>query len=276
MRRNSLVRDIATYTLFAILFIIFVFPLYWMIITSCKIQLDTFHYQPVYIRTRITDFNYRVGLLDLWGLQGIRDSFIISSANTLLVLAFSIPTAYAIARMPMKGKKALMNWILSQRMLPPIAVAIPFFLIWRSLGWLDTYQALIFTYMIFNLPFAIWMLAGYIEEIPKEIDEAALIDGASRLKIIKDIILPLLKPSLIVTTLFTFIFSWNEFLIAVVLTRDQVKPFTVVIPGLIYGHNILWGAISAVTLVGLIPEIIIALMLQKHIVRGLTLGAIRA
>ena len=273
--KSSTIINVITYVVAAIAVIVFAFPFYWLITTSFKFDIDIYHYPPVYIPFKFTFHNYWTGLFDLWGLQGIRDSFIISAMNTILVLALSIPAAYALALMPVRGKNFLMSWILSQRMLPPIAVAIPFFLVWKWLGWLDTYQALVLTYTIFNLPFAIWLLAGYIEELPREVYEAALVDGASHLGVLKNILLPLIKPSIAVTSLFTFIFSWNEFLFAVIFTREKIRPFTVVIPSLIGGHVILWGAICAVTLVGLIPEIVMVLLLQKHIVRGLTLGAIK-
>jgi multiple sugar transport system permease protein len=277
MRKSAknLVKDVGFYIFIAIVCLIFAFPFYWMIITSFKIELDIFHYPPVYWPMRLTDYNYRVGLLDLWGLKSIQDSFIISLLNTLLVLAVSLPAAYALALLPVKGKGTILNWILSQRMLPPIAVAIPFFVLWNSIGWLDTYQALILTYTIFNLPLAIWLLTSYIEELPKDIHESALVDGAGHLSTLRHIIMPLIGPSIAVTALFTFIFSWNEFLFALLLTRSKIRPFTVIIPSLIGGHAILWGAISAVTLIGLIPEIILIILLQRHLVRGLTLGAIK-
>jgi multiple sugar transport system permease protein len=277
MKRSarSLAKDIGFYIFIAIVCLIFAFPFYWMIITSFKIHLDIFSYPPVYWPMRLTDYNFRVGLIDLWGLKGIQDSTIISSLNTLLVLVVSLPAAYALALLPVKGKETILNWILSQRMLPPIAAAIPFFILWNSIGWLDTYQALILTYTIFNLPLAIWLLTSYIEELPKEIYESALVDGAGHLTTLRYIIMPLIGPSIAVTSLFTFIFSWNEFLYALLLTRNNVRPFTVIIPSLVGGHVILWGAIAAVTFVGLIPEIILIILLQRHLVRGLTLGAIK-
>jgi len=193
--KSSTVVNVVTYIVAAIVVIVFAFPFYWLITTSFKFDIDIYHYPPVYIPFKFTLHNYWTGLFDLWGLQGIRDSFIISAMNTLLVLALSIPAAYALALMPVRGKSFLLSWILSQRMLPPIAVAIPFFLVWKWLGWLDTYQALVFTYTIFNLPFAIWLLAGYIEELPREIYEAALVDGASHLGVLRSVLLPLIKPS---------------------------------------------------------------------------------
>lgn len=273
--RAGIMKEVLFYVFIAAVCLIFLFPFYWLIITSFKIELDIFYYPPVYFPMRLTDWNYRTGLIDLWGLKGITDSFIISSLNTLFVMALSLPAAYALALLPVRGKNSLLNYILSQRMLPPIAAAIPFFVLWNSIGWLDTYQALVLTYSVFNLPFAIWLLTSYIQELPKEVYESALVDGASKAGILRHVVLPLVKPSIAISALFTFIFSWNEFLFALLLTRSNVRPFTVIIPSLIGGHVILWGAIAAVTLVGLIPTIILVLVLQRHLIRGLTFGAIK-
>ncbi|MEM3815552.1 MAG: carbohydrate ABC transporter permease [Candidatus Bathyarchaeia archaeon] len=273
--RTNIIKEVLFYAFIAVVCLVFLFPFYWLIITSFKIELDIFHYPPVYFPMRLTDWNYRTGLIDLWGLKGITDSFIISSLNTLFVMALSLPAAYALALLPIRGRNSLLNYILSQRMLPPIAAAIPIFVLWNSIGWLDTYQALILTYSVFNLPFAIWLLTSYIQELPREVYESALVDGASRINILRHIIVPLIKPSIAIAALFTFIFSWNEFLFALLLTRSHVRPFTVIIPSLIGGHVILWGAIAAVTLVGLIPTVILVLMLQRHLIRGLTFGAIK-
>lgn len=273
--RGNIVKDVLFYAFIAIVCLVFLFPFYWLVITSFKIQLDIFHYPPVYFPMTLTDWNYRTGLIDLWGLKGIADSFIISSLNTLLVMALSIPAAYALALLPIRGRNSILTYILSQRMLPPIAAAIPFFVLWNTIGWLDTYQALILTYCVFNVPFAVWLLTSYMQELPREVYESALVDGASRARILWHVILPLVRPSIAIAALFTFIFSWNEFLFALLLTRSNVRPFTVIIPSLIGGHVILWGAIAAVTLVGILPIIILAVAIQRHLIRGLTLGAIK-
>lgn len=259
----------------AIILSLFLFPFFWLVSTSFKVYYEQFSYPPTFIPGQITWTNYQKGLIDLWGIKGITDSSIVASLNTLLVLAIATPAAYALARFKFRRSESIASWILSQRMLPPIAVAIPLFLLWRTFGWLDTYQALILTYTAFNLPFAVWMMKGFFEDLPKDLEESALVDGCSTFQAFTKIALPLTLPGLVATALFCFIFSWNEFLFAVVLTRWTVKTLPVVIPGLVYGHAILWGAICAVTLVGIIPEIVIALILQKYLVRGLTLGAIR-
>jgi len=273
--RRNLLENVAVIIILAVALIFFTFPFYWLVSTSFKVYYEQFSYPPTFIPGQIFLANYRIGLLDLWGIKGITDSSIVASLNTLLVLAIATPAAYSLARFKFKRSESLATWILSQRMLPPIAVAIPLFLIWKMVGWLDTYQALVLTYAVFNLPFAVWMMKGFFEDLPKDMEESAMVDGCSTLTAFVRVALPLTAPGLVATALFCFIFSWNEFLFAVVLTRWTVKTLPVVIPGLVYGHSILWGAICAVTLVGVLPAILIALFLQKYLVRGLTLGAIR-
>jgi len=273
--RRNLLENAAVIMIVAVALIFFIFPFYWLVSTSFKVYYEQFSYPPTFIPGQAVLTNYRIGLVDLWGIKGITDSSIVASFNTLLVVAIATPAAYSLARFKFKRSESLATWILSSRMLPPIAVAIPLFLLWRMVGWLDTYQALVFTYAAFNLPFAVWMMKGFFEDLPKDMEESAMVDGCSTFTAFVRVALPLTTPALVATALFCFIFSWNEFMFAVVLTRWTVKTLPVVIPGLVMGHSILWGAICAVTLVGVLPEILIVLFLQKYLVRGLTLGAIR-
>jgi multiple sugar transport system permease protein len=143
------------------------------------------------------------------------------------------------------------------------------------LRWLDTYQALILTHSLVNLPFAVWMLKGFFEELPQELEEAALVDGCGRLGAFARVALPLVAPGLVATALFCFMFSWNEFLFALILGRSRVTPITVNIAGMIGGHEILWAEISAVSIMASVPIIVMAIVLQRYLVRGLTLGAVK-
>ena len=273
--RSKLLENAAFIVILAVALIFFVFPFYWLVSTSFKVYYEQFSYPPTFIPGQAVLTNYWTGLVDLWGIKGITDSSIVASFNTLLVVAIATPAAYSLARFKFKRSENLATWILSSRMLPPIAVAIPLFLLWKIVGWLDTYQGLVLTYAAFNLPFAVWTMKGFFEDLPKDMEESAMVDGCSTFTAFVRVALPLTAPGLVATALFCFIFSWNEFMLAVVLTRWTVKTLPVVIPGLVMGHSILWGAICAVTLVGVLPEILIVLFLQKYLVRGLTLGAIR-
>ena len=255
------------------LLLIFLSPMLWMFLTAFKDRGEIFTYPPVFIPKK-PDFSTFVHGLELGGAKGILDTTIIASSCTLISLAVGALAAYSLARFKIGGKN-LAFWILSVRMLPPIAIVLPLFIFYQSLHWLDTYQSLIVTNSVMNIPFAVWILKGFFEELPTELEDSALVDGCSRFQAFSRISLPLVAPGLVATALFCFIFSWNEFLFALILTRSHVRPLTVVITSLIGGHEILWGEISAVGTMASIPAIVLAIFLQKYLVRGLTLGAVK-
>jgi multiple sugar transport system permease protein len=181
--------------------------------------------------------------------------------------------------------KTFAFWLLSQRMMPPVVLVVPFFLLLRDLGqieWLgrwfglDTRGALIVLYAMFNLPYVIWMMRSYFEGVPVELEESALVDGATRLGVIWRITLPLALPGLIATATFAFIFSWTEFLFAVVFTRTESVTLPVAIAGLSGSQGASWGQASALAVVATLPVLVLGLLVQRHFVRGLTLGAVKS
>jgi multiple sugar transport system permease protein len=208
------------------------------------------------------------------GIQGLRDSMIISLATMLVTLVVGSLAAYSFARYRTGGEN-LSFWVLSTRMFPPVASALPLFLLFKQFKLLDTHMALIIANTIFNLPFVIWLLKGFFEDLPIELEEAALIDGASPFGAFRQIALPLVAPGLVATALFSFIFTWNEFMFALLFTRSEVRTLTIIVPSLVGGHEILWGEIAAVGTVAIIPGVLLALLLQRYLVRGLTMGAVK-
>lgn len=262
----------------AVALLFFLAPIVWMVLTSFKTQAEVFATPPVLIPANF-DFSNYVGALAAPplgsdALAAIWDSTVVSVVAAAVSVAIGSLAAYSIARYKTGGPHFAF-WILSTRMFPPIAVALPLFLIFRDLKLLDTHLALIVANTVFNLPFAIWLLKGFIEDIPKELDESATLDGATPFGTFWRIILPLIGPGLVAATLFCFIFTWNEFMFALLLTRREVFPLTVMIPSLVGGHEILWGQIAAAGTVAIVPGILLAIFLQRYIVRGLTLGAVK-
>ena len=255
------------------LLLIFLSPMLWMFLTSFKDKGEFFTYPPVFI-PKTPDLSAFIRGLELGGAKGILDTLIISGFCTLISLGVGALAAYSLARFRIGGKN-LAFWILSIRMLPPIAVVLPLFILYQTLRWLDTYQSLIITHTVMNIPFAVWVLKGFFEELPTDLEDSALVDGCNRFQAFSRIALPLVAPGLVATSLFCFIFSWNEFLFALILTRSHVRPLTVVISSLIGGHEILWAEISAVGTMASIPVIALAIFLQRYLVRGLTLGAVK-
>lgn len=249
------------------------FPVLWMLATSVKSRGEFFTSPPIWIPSTFNFGNYAQAWDSGTG-KGLSGSLIISACSTLLCLALGTPLAYAIARYRIGGKNFAF-WILSTRMFPPIATILPLFLLYRKLGLIDTYLGLILAYTVFNLPFAVWLLRGFFEEVPKELEEAARVDGASPGLTFWRVSLPLVAPGLVVTALFTFIFAWNEFFYALVFTRSRVSTLPVTIAGYAGGHEILWGPISAAGVLAVLPVVILALFLQRYLVRGLSLGGVK-
>lgn len=249
------------------------FPIAWALSTSFKTIAEYYTYPPIWIPRMPTLDNYKY-IIYTAGLGYLKNSIIISSLNTLLVLAISIPAAYGIARFRI-GRGNLSFWILSQRMFPPIAVIIPLFLLLKKFGLIDTYPGLVIVYCTFNIAFSVWLLTGFFEEFPRDIEEAAMVDGCSRGAALVRIVIPLVTPGIVVTGMFCFIFAWNEFMFALILTREAAKTVTVQLSAFQAPTKILWGEMSALIIIAIIPILIMTMAVQKYLVRGLTLGAVK-
>ena len=251
------------------------FPIAWTISTSFKTFKEYYTFPPVWIPHYPTLNNYKY-ILFTWtsGLKYLLNSTVIASLNTVLVLLISIPAAYGIARFRI-GYENLSFWILSQRMLPPIAVVIPYFLLFKKLGLIDTHLSLIIVYLPFNIGFAVWLLIGFFEDFPRDVEEAAMIDGCSRLDAIVKVVIPIIAPGIVVCAIFCFIFCWNEFMFALILTRETAKTVTAQLAAFQSPTKIMWGEMSALVVFAIIPVFILALLVQRYLVRGLALGAVK-
>ncbi|MGH8742107.1 MAG: carbohydrate ABC transporter permease [Burkholderiales bacterium] len=255
--------------------LVWVFPVAWGLLTSFKTERDVLAYPPQVIFTP-TEVNYQdvfVGGASI--VPNLVSSVIVSGLTTALTMLFAIPAAYALARLDLPWKRATGFWVLATQMLPPVGLVIPYFLLLRKVGWTDTYQGLVLVYLTFALPFAIWLLVSYFEEIPREMEEAALLDRAGRLRALWHVILPQAKGGIAVTLIFVFLNSWNEFLFAVVLGGNNVRPVTVAMFNFISLEQTQWARLAAAAMVGMAPVIVLGLLAQKHIVKGLTVGAVK-
>lgn len=202
------------------------------------------------------------------------NSVIISTLSVALSLALGVPAAYALARYRFRGASDIAFFVLSTRMTPPIAAAIPYFLLAKQLGLLDRHAGLVIMYTLGNLSFAIWMLRAFIAEIPAEIEDAALVDGCSRWSILSRVVLPLVGPGLAATAVFCFIMSWNEFLFAFLFTGREAKTAPVAIAGFITALGIRWGEMSAAGTMVVAPVLAFAILVRRQLVRGMTLGGV--
>ena len=256
------------------IFGVILFPPVVLFVTSIKTDIDALSFPPKWIFDP-TLKNY-VDILNTSPLVDYAiNSLIVASLNTLLCLIVGSMAAYGLARFKFRGADNLAFWILSIRMMPPVAAIIPIYILMKNLGLLDTPWCLVITYLTFNLPFVVWMMKGFFEEIPREIEESALIDGCSDFSVFFRIALPLVAPGLAATAIMVFIFSWNEFLFALILTGTKAVTLPVGIIGYMKETGINWGYMTAGGILALIPVIVFMVLVQKHLVKGLTLGALK-
>ncbi|QBX99933.1 carbohydrate ABC transporter permease [Rhodophyticola sp. CCM32] len=251
-----------------------VFPFYWMVTTSLKTQLVALESPPVWVFSPTLD-NYREALFEDGVLQTLLNSIIIAVSTTILAVVLGLPAAYALARFEFRGKKDLWFWFITNRMVSPIVLALPFFLIARNLGMLDKHITLILIYLTFNLPIVIWICTDQFRSIPKDLDEAAKLEGASQFRIFSQICLPLAMPGVAVSSIFSFIFSWNELMFALVLTRNAARTAPAMAVSFMEGYNLPYGKIMATSTLIVIPVLIFALLASRQLVRGLTMGAVK-
>ena len=265
----------AAEVLLLLLVIVFcIFPFYWMVTTSLKTQLEALASPPTWI-FEPTFANYvQVLFKDKVG-QSLINSLIVAVSTTVLALILGTPAAYAMSRFEFRRKKDLWFWFITNRMVSPIVLALPFFLLVRKLGMMDTHIVLILIYLTFNLPIVIWICTDQFRSIPRDIDEAAVLDGAKPFRIFWKICLPLAAPGIAVSAIFSFIFSWNELMYALVLTRKVAKTAPAMAVGFMEGYHLPYGKIMATSTLIVIPVIVFALIASKHLVRGLTMGAVK-
>jgi len=257
-----------------VIFTIILLPPLILFITSIKTEVDSMSYPPKWIFTP-TVKNYVEVFRTTRLLRYTLNSLIVASLNTAACLALGTLAAYGLARFRFRGSENLSFWMLSVRMMPPVAAIIPIYIIMKTVHLLDTPWALVIIYLTFNLPFVVWMMKGFFEDIPREIEESALIDGCSETAVFRRIALPLVAPGLAATAIIVFIFSWNEFLFALILTGTRAVTLPVGIISFMKETGINWGYMTAGGVMALLPVIVFTVLVQKHLVKGLTMGALK-
>jgi multiple sugar transport system permease protein len=257
-----------------IVLIVCVFPFYWMVAASLKSQPAILSSTPqFFFEPTLQNYVDAFGKFDI--LKSLKNSLFVALVTVVLSLVLGTPAAYAIARFEFKGKRDIWFWFISNRMLSPIVVALPFFLIARNLRLLDSPWALILIYLTFNVPIVVWICADQFRNIPKELDEAATLEGYNSFAIFWRVGLPLAVPAIAVSAIFSFIFSWNELLYALILTRSDAKTAPVVATSFMSGYELPWGQIMATGTVVALPVIVFSMIVSRQLVRGLTAGAIK-
>jgi multiple sugar transport system permease protein len=258
----------------ALVLLVAVFPFYWMVTTSLKDQAVALASPPVWLFDP-TLTHYSEALIRQGVGASLMNSIIVAVATTALAIVLGTPAAYALARFEFKAKAELWFWFITNRMVSPIVLALPFFILARNLDLIDTHLVLILIYLTFNLPIVVWICADQFRGIPRELDEAARLDGAGRFNTFFRIALPLAAPGVAVSAIFSFIFSWNELLYALVLTRSDARTAPVAATSFMSGYELPWGEIMATGTLIVLPVIIFAMIVSRQLVRGLTMGAVK-
>jgi multiple sugar transport system permease protein len=273
--RGAALRKVLLWVGASLLLAVWVFPVIWGLLTSFKTERDVLAYPPVWLFTPTLD-NYREVIFGTSSiLPNLWSSMVVATGSTLLTMLIAVPAAYALARLRYPGKKASGFYVLATQMLPPVGLIIPYYLVLQKIGMLDTYSGLTAIYLTFSLPFAVWLMVSYFEDVPFEMEEAALLDRAGRMRTLWYVVLPQVRGGMAVTTVFVFLNAWNEFLFAVVLGGNRVRPVTVAMFNFISVEQTQWARLAAGAMLAMAPVILIGLFAQRHIVKGLTVGAVK-
>jgi multiple sugar transport system permease protein len=248
-------------------------PILWIGLAAFKTHRDVFQLKLLFTPTlenfaRIFDTPYEIH-------RKLLNSAIVAAATVMLAIPLATCAAYSFSRFRLVGERAMMVTILATQFVPAVVIVLPFFLMFRDAGILDTKLALILVDLAIVMPFATWMIKGFIDGIPLETEEAALVDGSTRLQVIRNVVLPMAAPGIVTAGIFSFIISWNEFLFALILTRRDAVTLPVGLQLFNAEEGVLWHYLSAAGLLIMAPMIVLALLVQRHFVQGMTMGAVR-
>lgn len=272
--RKRKVEDILSTAALIIVVIIAVVPVVWLLLTSFKNPVDVYAMPPKFIYNPTKD-NYYTLFFERNFIHYLGNSIVVSVCTTAACVFFGALYSYTLARVRFRGRNNMAFWVLGLRMLPPIAVILPYFLIFRQLRLLDHPLALIIVYIVMNFPLAVWIMKGFFDEIPIEMEESGRIAGCSDLQTFFWIVVPMVRPGLAGTAVITMIFSWNEFLFALILTGEKAKTLPVGVTGFVTFEGIKWGLLASGGIFIIAPILVLSFIFQKHLIRGLTLGSIK-
>jgi len=264
--------------IFVVVGVLYAFPLYWLVATSLKSKAELYQATLTLFPQTPTFQPYVNVLVDrgFWVL--LRNSVVVCTLSVMVALILGLLITYPITRLEVspRVRVGILNWALSLRFLPPIAVVVPYFAVVRTLGLYDQPQALILIYSLLNLPFTIWMLKGFLSEIPRELEEAAFTDGASRWTAFRLVLLPLAWPGLFSAAVIVFTFTWGEFLFALILTSTpNAQTFPVGVQGLVTQFEVIWNDMAAAGTIALALPLVLMVLARRYVIAGLTFGVVR-
>lgn len=274
-KRSYIISGILKHTILIIIAFMVLFPIAWIVLQSMKSYFDTIAVPPKILFSPVWK-NYLDVLGRVGFLSSFRDSLIVALGSVGIALLIGTPFSYVLARFSFRGRDDIAFFVLSTRMMPPIVVIVPFIMIFHTLNLADTHVGLILAHILVNLALVVWMMRGFFSGIPRQIEEAAIVDGCSQMGAFWSVTLPLSVPGLVATALLSFLFSWNEFFFALTLTSLKVKTLPVYMASEFVGYlAVQWGPLSAGGVLAILPMLILIIFIQKHLVRGLTFGALK-
>lgn len=273
--QNHPIKVIVTYVLLALTLVFFIGPILWFILLAIRPASTAFAVPPVLFFEPTLNALHHTLVDPGNNAHQARNSLVVAVGAVLLNLPFSVPAAYALSRFKMRAKKYVMLWYLGLLMAPPVAFLIPYFILMTRIGLAGTYLSMVLVLQTLTIPFSIWMMKSFIDEVPVEIEEAARVDGAKWYVILFRIIMPLVRPGLIVTSMFAFVFAWNNAAFPLVLSSQKTATLPIGTLGYFASTGVTWNFIASAAVVAMLPPMIIFLVFDKYVVRGLTFGAVK-
>lgn len=275
--RRSRLRRLLEVELPVLLIVLFALaPYVWMVLTSVKPSSAIGAFPVQYLPAEPTLEHYRVLLARTSFLRNLLDSLVVAVGAVVLGLGVSVPAAYAFSRFRFAGRSGLLVFFLTINMVPVVMLIIPLFVLMRQLGLIDTFVGVVAGHATFAIPFSVWMMTSYFNALPAELDEAALVDGATRWQTIRHVVLPLAMPGIVTTGIYIFVNSWNEYLFAMMLSGQSIKTVTVALQSFIGEFTVQWGLLTAGGTLVAIPVTLLFLVIQRRLVGGLTAGAVKS
>jgi multiple sugar transport system permease protein len=251
------------------------FPIYWMVLTSLQSRSTILDSTPTFLPVDPTLSNYVTVFVENEFLTYLTNSFIVASAAVTISVIIGVPAAYSLSRMDIPGDHHISFWILSTRMVPPLSILVPLYVFLSGAGLTRSLAGLTITHFLITLPMIIWIVKGFIDELPESMEESAMIDGCNRIQAFREVVVPLVKPGIAAAAFISFIFSWNNFLLALVLTGGNTKTAPLQIQASMGYLSIDWGMLGAAGTVTVLPVVLISLAIRNYLVEGLTMGAVK-
>lgn len=261
------------WVLFAVFFLWTVFPIYWMLSSALKTEVSMFTIPPTWwFRPSLVNFK---NLQEAFGiLKYVKNSLIAAGCSTLIAIVFGSMAGYGLSRGRIPGKNTIAFWMITTRMAPIVGVIVPLYILFRSMRLVGTLYNLIIAYTTFNLPFATWLMKAFFDDLPPEMEQAAMVDGASKVRAFFSVALPMVRPGIVAVAVLCFMFAWNDYGFAVVFTTGNTQTLSVATARLMTEYGIVWGQVMTMGIILLSPILIIGILIRKHLVHGLTLGAV--